>query len=112
VQPPPRIALFPGSRRADSLNVALAHEVAKALAAYGAAPVVVHLGDFDMPMYDGDCEEAVGVPEAVVRPETTLISANNSPGSLLRLCLLLQVSLPPEQIPGAAAGRRWTSTRE
>ena len=91
---PPTIALVPGSRRADSLNVALAHRTANALAASGAVPIVVHLDEYDMPMYDGDCEEAVGLPDAAVRLHDVLVGAdavvfvspeyNNAPTPLLK----------------------------
>jgi len=73
---PPTIALVPGSRRADSLNVALAHQAAAAFSARGARPIVVHLDEYDMPMYDGDCEEAVGVPDAAVRLHDVLVAAD------------------------------------
>lgn len=73
---PPTIALVPGSRRADSVNVALAHHAAKVLSARGAHPIVVHLDEYDMPMYDGDCEVAVGVPDAAVRLHDVLVGAD------------------------------------
>jgi NAD(P)H-dependent FMN reductase len=72
----PTIALVPGSRRADSLNVALAHHTAGFLTARGADAFVVHLDEYDMPMYDGDCEDAVGVPDAAVRLHDVLINAD------------------------------------
>jgi len=73
---PPTIALVPGSRRADSLNVALAHYTASILSARGARPIVVHLDEYDMPLYDGDCEDAVGVPDAAVRIHDVLVAAD------------------------------------
>ena len=73
---PPTIALVPGSRRDDSLNVALAHHTASVLSARGARAFVVHLDEYDMPMYDGDCEEAVGVPDAAVRLHDVLVGAD------------------------------------
>jgi chromate reductase len=72
----PTIALVPGSRRDDSLNVALAHHAAGVLSVRGARPLVVHLDEYDMPMYDGDCEVAVGVPEAAVRLHDVLVGAD------------------------------------
>ena len=72
----PKIVLVPGSRREDSLNVALAHHAASVLSARGARPFVVHLDEYDMPMYDGDCEEAVGVPDAAVRLHDVLVGAD------------------------------------
>jgi chromate reductase len=72
----PTIALVPGSRREDSLNVALAHHTARVLSARGARPFVVHLDEYDMPLYDGDCEEAVGVPDAAARLHDVLVAAD------------------------------------
>jgi chromate reductase len=36
----------------------------------------VHLDEYDMPMYDGDCEEVVGVPDAAVRLHDVLVGAD------------------------------------
>ena len=74
--PQPTIVLVPGSRRDDSLNAALAHHAAGVMATRGASPLVVHLDQYDMPIYDGDCEEAVGVPEAAVRLHDVLVGAD------------------------------------
>ena len=73
---PLTIALVPGSRRADSVNVALAHHAAKVLSERGVRPIVVHLDEYDMQMYDGDCEDAVGVPDAAVRLHDVLVGAD------------------------------------
>jgi len=72
----PTIVLVPGSRRAHSLNVALAHQAASVLSSRGARPIVVDLGEYEMQMYDGDCEEAVGVPDAAVRLHDVLVAAD------------------------------------
>jgi chromate reductase len=56
--------------------VALAHHAASVLSARGARPVIVHLEEYNMPMYDGDCEVAVGVPEAAVRLHDVLVGAD------------------------------------
>ena len=72
----PKIALIPGSRRADSVNVALAHHTADILSDRGAIPIVVHLDAYELPMYDGDCEVAVGVPDAAVRHHDVLVGAD------------------------------------
>jgi len=74
--------------------VALAHATAEFLSARGARPIVVHLDEYDMPMYDGDCEDAVGVPDAAVRLHDVLVEAdavvfvspeyNNAPTPLLK----------------------------
>jgi chromate reductase len=74
--PQPTIVLVPGSRRDDSLNAALARHAASIMAERGAEPMVLHLDEYDMPMYDGDCEEAVGIPEAAVRLHDVLVGAD------------------------------------
>ena len=73
---PLTIALVPGSRRADSVNVTLAHHTAGILTERGAHPIVVHLDEYDMQMYDGDCEDAVGVPDAAIRLHDVLVGAD------------------------------------
>jgi NAD(P)H-dependent FMN reductase len=72
----PTIALVPGSRRDDSLNVGLARLAAKVMSTRGVRPLVVNLDEYDMPIYDGDCEEAIGVPEAAVRLHDVLVGAD------------------------------------
>jgi chromate reductase len=46
------------------------------MSARGVSPLVVNLDEYDMPIYDGDCEEAVGVPEAAVRLHDVLVGAD------------------------------------
>ena len=58
-----KILVFAGSARKDSVNKKLA--VLAATAAQGAGAEVTHvdLADYPMPLYDGDLEEAEGMPE-------------------------------------------------
>ena len=58
----PRILVFAGSARMDSLNKKLARAAAEAVRAAGATGTFVDLGDYPMPLYDGDLEAREGVP--------------------------------------------------
>jgi NAD(P)H-dependent FMN reductase len=62
-----RILVFAGSTRADSLNRKLAREAAAALRNAGAQVTHLELSDYPVPLYDGDREEAGGLPENVRR---------------------------------------------
>ena len=59
----PRILAFSGSSRAGSLNLRLLHEAAAACRATGSDVTSIRLTDFPLPIYDGDFEDAHGVPE-------------------------------------------------
>ena len=52
-----------GSARADSINKKLAHVAAGIADANGIAATFVDLGDYPMPLYDGDMEQSDGVPD-------------------------------------------------
>lgn len=56
----PRLLLMSGSLRSGSYNRML---LAEAVTAFGAADVVT--GDLDLPLYNGDVEEAQGIPDKV-----------------------------------------------
>jgi chromate reductase, NAD(P)H dehydrogenase (quinone) len=58
-----KILMFSGSIRTASLNLRLitrAHEIAVEL---GHEATLINLGDFDLPLYDGDLEDKDGLPE-------------------------------------------------
>lgn len=57
-----RILVFAGSARSGSLNKKLARVAAAAVRAAGAAPTLIDLADYPMPLYDGDLEAREGVP--------------------------------------------------
>ncbi len=57
-----RILVFAGSARAGSLNKKLARVAAAAVRAAGAEATLIDLGDYPMPLYDGDLEAREGVP--------------------------------------------------
>ncbi len=58
----PRILVFAGSTRADSLNRKLARATAEALQRTGLQTTLADLRDYPMPIYDGDLELAEGLP--------------------------------------------------
>lgn len=59
----PRILAFGGSLRRDSFNQKLAAIAAAGAREAGAEVTLIALRDFPMPVYDGDLEEASGLPE-------------------------------------------------
>lgn len=63
----PRILAFSGSSRAGSLNFRLLQAAVAACRARGAEVTVLTLKDLALPLYDGDFEDAHGVPEAARR---------------------------------------------
>ncbi len=63
----PKILVFAGSIRTDALSAKLAALAARELAVAGADVTHISLGDYPLPIYDGDHEEAKGVPENATR---------------------------------------------
>ena len=60
---PPRILAFAGSLRKDSYNKKLVQVAAGAARRAGAEVTCIDLKDYPLPIYDGDIEEASGIPE-------------------------------------------------
>ena len=58
----PRVLVFAGSTRTDSLNKKLARATAEALERTGVEVTFADLRDYPMPIYDGDLEAAEGLP--------------------------------------------------
>jgi NAD(P)H-dependent FMN reductase len=58
----PRILAFSGSARKESLNKKLLAAVVEAVRAEGGEVTVVDFRDLPIPMYDGDVEDAEGIP--------------------------------------------------
>jgi len=56
--------------------VALAKEAAAVATAHGLTASVVDLNGYEMPIYDGDCEVEVGIPEAAVRLHDVLVASD------------------------------------
>ncbi len=61
--PAPKIVVFAGSTRSGSVNKKLARVAADAATAAGADATLVDLRDLALPLYDGDLEDAQGLPE-------------------------------------------------
>ena len=59
----PRVLVFAGSARRDSLNKKLARAGVEAVRAAGGAATFVDLDDFPIPVYHGDLEAREGMPE-------------------------------------------------
>lgn len=59
----PKVLVFAGSTRSESYNKKLAHLAHEAARSAGAEATFVDLRDFAMPLYDGDLEDAQGLPE-------------------------------------------------
>ena len=61
-----KILVIPGSLRTGSLNARLAAAAAYELAQAGAEVTRISLGDFPLPIYDGDLQAKSGVPKHAV----------------------------------------------
>src|ERR1700761_7417995 len=61
-----KILVIPGSLRTGSLNARLAAAAAYELAQAGAEVTRISLGDFPLPIYDGDLQTKSGVPKHAV----------------------------------------------
>lgn len=63
----PKLLFLAGSARADSINKKLAKFASKTAEDLGAEVTYIDLKDFPMPIYDGDLEDAEGLPEHAIR---------------------------------------------
>ena len=61
-----KILVIPGSLRTGSLNAKLAAAAAQEFAQAGAEVTRISLGDFPLPIYDGDLQTKSGVPKNAV----------------------------------------------
>ena len=61
-----KILVIPGSLRTGSLNARLAAAAAHEFAQAGAEVTRISLGDFPLPIYDGDLQAKSGVPKHAV----------------------------------------------
>ncbi|HEU0084643.1 MAG TPA: NAD(P)H-dependent oxidoreductase, partial [Bradyrhizobium sp.] len=61
-----KILVIPGSLRSGSLNVKLAAAAAQDFVRAGAEVTRISLGDFPLPIYDGDLQTRSGVPKNAV----------------------------------------------
>jgi chromate reductase len=72
----PHLLFFAGSAREESLNKKLARLSAEIANANGLLATFADLGDYPMPLYDGDLEASEGVPENA-RKLHALLSAHS-----------------------------------
>src|SRR5690349_2246052 len=61
--PTPKILAFGGALRVGSFNQKLAHIAAQGARDAGAEVTVIALRDYPLPVFDGDLEDASGLPE-------------------------------------------------
>ncbi|KQW19410.1 NADPH-dependent FMN reductase [Afipia sp. Root123D2] len=61
-----KILVIPGSLRTGSFNARLAAAAVKELALANVDVTLISLGDFPLPIYDGDLEEKSGIPKNAV----------------------------------------------
>ena len=69
-----RLLVCAGSARADSLHRRLARAAEAALIAAGAEATFVEIGEYDLPLYNQDIEEADGTPPAARELREMLIA--------------------------------------
>jgi NAD(P)H-dependent FMN reductase len=86
-----RILVIPGSLRAGSLNAKLAAVAVDELVRAGADVTRISLGDFPLPIYDGDLEANSGVPKQALNLKR-MISAHHG---VLIVTPEYNASLPP-----------------
>ena len=67
---------FSGSTRTDSVNQKTAAALAAIAAAAGEDAEIINLGDYEMPIYQGDLEAESGLPEATVKLKEKLASVD------------------------------------
>ena len=64
-----KILAFAGSARKESWNRKVLNVAVQGAREAGAEVTMVNLGDYPMPIYDGDWHEANGVPENIIGPK-------------------------------------------
>ena len=67
-----KLLVIAGSTRAQSLSKRLARAACALAQGGGNAATFVDLSEFEMPLYDGDLEEARGLPEGAARVEPAI----------------------------------------
>ena len=74
--PPLRVLVFAASRRLGSLNARLAELAAATAEGCGATVARATMADFNCPSYDGDAEQADGIPAGAGRLREQLLAAD------------------------------------
>ena len=69
-----KILAFAGSARRDSFNRKLVALAAEGVASQGVEVNIYEFGEYPIPLYDGDLEQAEGLPENAIRFKQALIS--------------------------------------
>jgi NAD(P)H-dependent FMN reductase len=75
-EPKLTVLVLAASLRAESLNRRLAALAARVAEQYGAAVDRASIGDFDVPLYDGDREQAQGIPPGAEAFKRRLLDAD------------------------------------
>jgi len=110
----PRILVFAGSARNESVNKKLAHAAAERARGAGAEVTEIDMREFPLPVYDGDLESSDGPPENVTRLKTLMTEHDgfviacpeyNSSITPLLKNVIDWVSRPVEGDPGLVAFR-------
>tara|TARA_Y100000588_G_scaffold97290_1_gene105585 strand:+ start:200 stop:790 length:591 start_codon:yes stop_codon:yes gene_type:complete len=73
---PPKIVALSGSSRNKSWNKKLLAIAADGAKSAGAEVTIIDLADFPMPIYDGDLEEKLGLPDAVQEIKSLMIKCD------------------------------------
>lgn len=68
-----KLMFMAGSSRAGSVNMKLARHAAAIATANGLPATVVDLGDYPLPLYDGDLEATSGVPENAAKLKALML---------------------------------------
>lgn len=105
----PKILVFAGSTRRDSLNKRLARAAAEAVAKAGGAPTYLDLAELPMPLYDGDLEKSQGLPanakrfKQLMKEHGGLLIASPEYNSSVSGVLKNAIDWASRQEPGEAA---------
>lgn len=71
-----KVLILPGSARRDSVHRKLAAVAADLVTEAGAEAVLIDPADFPLPLYDGDLEEAEGLPAAAKALKQQFLAAH------------------------------------
>ncbi|GAB3255849.1 NADPH-dependent FMN reductase [Chitinimonas naiadis] len=109
---PVRVLVLAGSARRASFNQALARLAAAAVEAQGGVATYLDIGSLDIPLYNGDDEDAFGLPTGVQALRAQLFSHdaliiaspeyNGFPSPLLKNALDWASRKQPDEVPRAA----------
>jgi len=86
-----KILVFAGSARRDSQNKKLAAAAAARATELGAEVTLLDLGDYPIPLYDGDLEDASGLPEKALQLQRLMLDH----GALMISCPEYNGSITP-----------------